>query len=134
VSVTIFTLGMIALSALIRYGKRFRRVDVTVLFSQGPGDAEVFSGSMPRESSPPPGSESTDFDGLGSETEEARTWIAWQRSARNVTRAWNEGRQETPRNATDLYHRHISTLADWRAGAKALGSVKEVAVLGWWQC
>jgi hypothetical protein len=111
VSVTIFTLGVIALSALIAYGKRIRQRDITVLSSRGP-DADVPSGSTRREPSPPRGSESTDFDGLESETGEARTWIAWRRAERNVTRTWNEWQAGNPRNATDLYRRYISTLAD----------------------
>ena len=41
VSATVFTLGTIALSALIWYGKRIRQLDITVLFSQGSVDAEV---------------------------------------------------------------------------------------------
>ena len=120
VSATIFTLRIIALSALIGYGKRIRQLDITVLFSQGPVDAEVFSGSMRREPSPPRGSQSTDFDGLESETEVARTWIAWRRAERNVTRAWNELQAGDPRNATDLYHRYVSTLADEARAAMEL--------------
>jgi hypothetical protein len=91
VAVTIFTLGISALPALIGYGKRTRPLDITVPFSRG--------------------SESADFDGLGSETREARTWIAWRRAERNVTRACNEWQAGDPRNAT-LHHRYISTLAD----------------------
>ena len=120
VSATIFTLGIIALSALIGYGKRIRQPHITVLSSQGSVDAEVLSGSMRREPSPPRGSQSTDFDGLESETEEARTWIAWRRAERNVTRAWSEWQAGDPRNATDLYHRYISTLADEARAAMEL--------------
>jgi hypothetical protein len=94
VAATIFTLGIIALSALIWYGNRVRQLGSTVL------------------SSPVRGSESTDFDGLHSETEEARTWIAWRRAERNVTRAWHEWQAGDPRKATDLYHSYVSTLAD----------------------
>ena len=57
VSASIFTLGIIALSALIGYGKRIRQPHITVLSSQGSVDAEVLSGSMRRDPSPPRGSE-----------------------------------------------------------------------------
>jgi hypothetical protein len=112
VSATIFRLCITALSALIGYSKRIRHLDITVLLSQGAVDADVVPCSMWREPSPPRGSESIDFDGLEGETEEARTWIAWRRSERNVTRTWNEWQAGDPRNATDLYHRYISTPAD----------------------
>jgi hypothetical protein len=120
VSGTIFTLGIIALSALIRYGRRSRQLDVTVRFGRGAVDAEVFSGSMRREESTPRGSESTDFGVLEGETEETPTWIAWRRAERNVTRAWNEWQAGDPRNATDLYHRYISTLDDEARAAMEL--------------
>ena len=113
VSATIFTLAVIALSALIIwYGKRIRLLDTSARFSEGSVDAEGVSRSMRREPSLSRGSKSTDFDGLESETEEARTWIAWRRAERNVTRAWHEWQAGDPRNATDLYHRYVSTLAD----------------------
>jgi hypothetical protein len=91
VSVTIFTVGIIALSALIGYGKRARPLDLTVLLSRG--------------------SESAGSDGLESETGEARAWIAWRRAERNVTRAWNEWQAGDRLDATDLYRRYVSTLA-----------------------
>jgi hypothetical protein len=111
VSATIFTLAVIALSALIWHGKRIRQADITVLSNQGSVDAEVLSRSVRREPPLPRDSESTNFDSLESETEEARTWMAWRRAERNVTRTWNEWWAADPRNATDLYHRYVSTLA-----------------------
>jgi hypothetical protein len=90
VSATIFTLAIIALSAFIGYERRIRQTHITVLSSQGSADAEVLSSSMRREPSSPRGSRSADFAGLDSKPGEARTWIAWRRAERNVTRAWNE--------------------------------------------
>jgi hypothetical protein len=120
VSATIFTLAVIALSALVGYGRRTRQPGMPVLSSQGSVDAEVLSRSMRREPSPPRGSQSTDFDGLQSETGEARTWIAWRRAERNVTRAWSEWQAGDPLDATDLYDRYVSTLADEARAAMEL--------------
>jgi hypothetical protein len=120
VSATIFTLAVIALSALIWYGKRIRQLDTSARSSEGSVDAEDVSRSMRREPSRPRGSDSTDFDGPESDTEEAPAWNAWRRAERDVTRAWNEWQAGDPSNATNLYDRYISTLADEARAAMEL--------------
>ena len=75
---------------------------------------------MRREPSPPRGSQSTDFDGVESETGGAGTWVAWRRAERNVTCAWNEWQAGDPLDATDLYDRYVSTLADEARAAMEL--------------
>jgi hypothetical protein len=123
VAAAILTLDTIALYALIGYGKRFAPADIDTTLSQGAADGDASSGSMQGRISARPTPHAIELDVRGSETEEARTWTAWRRSAQKVTRAWNEWLAADHRSPSDRYRRYLSALGEEERAAVELARV-----------